>query len=126
MAGLDAAEPLLLCCHDSVQNDTGDSQINLVNNAKFGIVCADSGDCQIDLEIKTERPVLDSSDSILLCCHDGIHTVSGDSQIDLAIKTKLRPARGASQLQTLHDCHNGLELGCKAASSATVKQVLSR
>ena len=51
---------------------------------------------------------------------------SGDSQIDILVKTKLRPARGASQLQTLHDCHSGLELGCKATTSPAVKQVLSR
>ncbi len=52
--------------------------------------------------------------------------VAGDAQIDIAIKTKLRPARGGSQLQTMHDCHNGLELGCQAATSPAVKQVLSR
>jgi len=26
----------------------------------------------------------------------------------------------------MHDCHNGLELGCQAATSPAVKQVLSR
>lgn len=52
--------------------------------------------------------------------------LAGDAQIDIAIKTKLRPARGGSQLQTMHDCHNGLELGCQAATSPAVKQVLSR
>lgn len=51
---------------------------------------------------------------------------SGDSQINIIVRTKLRPARGASQLQLLHDCHSGLELGCKAATSSAVKQVLSR
>ncbi|DBA74342.1 hypothetical protein WJX77_011104 [Trebouxia sp. C0004] len=50
----------------------------------------------------------------------------GNAQIDIAIKTKLRPARGGSQLQTMHDCHNALELGCQAATSPAVKQVLSR
>ncbi|KAL3133459.1 hypothetical protein ABBQ38_007322 [Trebouxia sp. C0009 RCD-2024] len=49
-----------------------------------------------------------------------------DSQINIIVRTKLRPARGASQLQLLHDCHSGLELGCKAATSSAVKQVLSR
>lgn len=55
-----------------------------------------------------------------------VFVASGDSQINIIVRTKLRPARGASQLQLLHDCHNGLELGCKAATSSAVKQVLSR
>lgn len=55
-----------------------------------------------------------------------VAVTSGDSQIDILVKTKLRPARGASQLQTLHDCHSGLEVGCKASTSSAVKQVLLR
>ena len=67
----------------------------------------------------------------LLYCHGMMldadsAILAGDAQVDIAIKTKLRPARGGSQLQTMHDCHNGLELGCQAATSPAVKQVLSR
>ena len=63
---------------------------------------------------------------VALCKLSPVLSDSGDAQIDIAVKTKLRPARNASQLRTMSDCHSSLELGCKAATSQAVKQVLTR